>query len=151
MSQLFQLGNVFKAKFPEASQEPTLQAGSSKDSGFNTAMFTSFCMNTLAMKCIYTVWTANNRSVQTRRHPKQAKGVSVLKYVLKSILMSGSPHSAPSNVPFKTYFRPFQTMGALVIPSTSHWIIDDLSNITYDATGICMGFHHSWASQVAQW
>ena len=64
--------------------------------------------------------------------------------------MSGLPHSAPSNVAFKTSLRPFQTTGALVIPSISHWIIDDLSNITYDATEICMGFHHSWASQVTQ-
>ena len=87
MSQLFQLGNVFKAKFPEASQGPTLQAGPSKDSGFNTSMLSLFCTNTLAVKCIYTVWTANNCSMYPKSHDKQVKGVSVLKYVLWSILM----------------------------------------------------------------
>lgn len=87
MSQLFQLGNVFKAKFPEASQGSTLQADPSKDSGFNTSMLSLFCTNTLAVKCIYTVWTANNCSMYPKGQDKRVKGVSVLKYGLWSILM----------------------------------------------------------------
>lgn len=41
-SPLSVTGNTLRAKFPDASQGPTLQAGLSKDSGFRPAMLTIF-------------------------------------------------------------------------------------------------------------